>query len=293
MDRRPIASLILLLHGSAAVAGQDSGTPKATIPLCPGLTIVTAVNQSDGDYESIKTIESMTDADVRIKYSSERMVEDIFSSEPPKLQRLLLYRTVRREDLASAKLYLQQFSTELPEMIPETTAIGTSTAVLRAIKTRGEAEMGIFIVFSQNKPSLDRSVHPNVYDNQMIAKVVKASPNPVSVPVLVNDVRVELPAVHAVGDFFSDKSEFFFLDEEANPLAFGSGSASTHSRTGRPLSALAGKRFGRSRNAAGDQITYRARGRRGSCSRKLGVRSPANPAAVAPIPAGSSGAARA
>jgi outer membrane protein OmpA-like peptidoglycan-associated protein len=36
--------------------------------------------------------------------------------------------------------------------------------------------------------------------------------------VLVNDVVVELPAVHAQGDFYGDKSEFFFLDDPANPL---------------------------------------------------------------------------
>jgi outer membrane protein OmpA-like peptidoglycan-associated protein len=53
----------------------------------------------------------------------------------------------------------------------------------------------------------------------MVAKVVRASAEPVKVPVLVNDVLVELPAIHARGDFFSDKSEFYFLDDEQNPLA--------------------------------------------------------------------------
>ena len=140
------------------------------------------------------------------------------SNDPPKLGRNTVYRTIRKADLASAKLYLQQFSPELPETIPETTAIGTSAAVLRALKTKGEAEIGIFIAFSQIKPPIDRNVHPNVYDNQMIAKIVRATPGLVMMPVTVNDVRVELPAIHARGDFFGDKSEFFFLDDEANPL---------------------------------------------------------------------------
>lgn len=43
------------------------------IPLCPGLTVVTAVNQTGGDYESTKTIEPVTDESVRMKYSAERM----------------------------------------------------------------------------------------------------------------------------------------------------------------------------------------------------------------------------
>ncbi len=201
-----------------SLSAQSPGRAP-TIPLCPGLKIVTAVNQADGDYESIKTIESVTDEAVRLKYSSQRMVEDLFSNDPPKLVTGSVSRTIRRVDLLSAKLYLQQFSTELPEMIPETTALGTSAAVLKALKSAGEVEMGIFIAFSQIKPSLDRNMHPNVYDNQMVTKVVRATPAPVMIPVMVNDVRVELPTIHARGDFFGDKSEFFFLDDEQNPLA--------------------------------------------------------------------------
>jgi outer membrane protein OmpA-like peptidoglycan-associated protein len=210
--------LVAIALGAVAAVAQPADSTR-TIPLCPGLTVVTAVNQPDGDYESIKTIESVTDQAVRLKYSAERTVEDIFSNDPPKLQRTNVVRTVRRSDLTSSKLYLQQFSADLPETIPETTAIGTSAAVLKALKSKGESELGIFSAFSPNKPSLDRNVHPNLFDFQMIAKITRASAMPVMIPVIVNDVRTELPAIHARGDFFSDKSEFFFLDDEANPLA--------------------------------------------------------------------------
>lgn len=215
---KAIMALCLTVCGAVVVAGQTSAGGSTTIPLCPGLTIVTAVNQPDGDYESIKTLESVTDTGVRLKYSMERLVEDLFSADPPKLVKGSVYRTVRQEDLKSAKLYQQQFYAELPETIPDTTAIGTSAAVLNALKSKGDAEMGIFIAYSQPRPSLDRSVHPNVYDNQMVTKIVRASAQPVMMPVIVNDVRVELPAIHARGDFFGDKSEFFFLDDERNPL---------------------------------------------------------------------------
>jgi len=182
------------------------------------LTIVTAVAQQDGDYESIKTIESASDTAVRLKYSVERTVSDFLSSKPPQLVKSTLFRTVRRSDLQSASLYLQQFSTELPETVPDTTAIGTSGGVLTALKTKGEARLGIFIAFTQIKPSIDRGVHPNVYDNQMVATVTRVGKTPVSLPVIVNDVPAMLPAIQAAGDFFGDKSEFFFLDDEANPL---------------------------------------------------------------------------
>jgi outer membrane protein OmpA-like peptidoglycan-associated protein len=116
-------------------------------------------------------------------------------------------------------LYHQQFSSELPEVIPGTTAIGTSTAFLKTIKAKGEAELGIFQAYTPGtRPPLDRNVHPNVFDNQMIAKVQRAAVNPVMLGVIVNDARVEVPTIHVQGDFFGDKSEFFFLDDEANPL---------------------------------------------------------------------------
>lgn len=221
---RRVASL--LFAGSVAIPARVDAQPPAgsqrafvpSIPLCPGLTIVTAISQKDGDYESIKTIESISDGTVRLTYSSERMVNDIFSNEGPKLEKLSLRRAIRLEDLRSAPVYLQQFYSELPETIPGTTAIGTSTAVLRALKTRGEAELGIFNAFN-GQPSLDRNTHPNVYDFQMMAPIRRIGTAPVMLPVLVNDARVELPAIHARGDFFGDTNEFFFHDDPANPIA--------------------------------------------------------------------------
>ena len=191
--------------------------PTVKIPLCAGLTIVTAVRQQSGDYESIKTIESVTGQEVRLKYSTERMASDSLVDEPT-FQRTVTHRTIRTEDLVNAQLYQQQFYEKLPEMIPGTTAIGTSTAVLNALKSKGEAEIGLFIAFT-GKPSLDRNTHPNVFDFQMIAKINRVEPTDVMLPVLVNNTKVNLPAIHAAGDFFGDKTEFYFLDDPANPLA--------------------------------------------------------------------------
>lgn len=210
-----------LMFTSVAALAALVAAPRAlapTIPLCPGLTVVTAVSQSDGDYESIKTVESITDSEVRLKYSVERLVDDLLSSGPPKLEKFTIHRTIRRSDLQSATLYLQQFSTDLPELVPETTAIGTSAAVLDALKTKGESKLGIFIAFSQGKNSIDREHHPNVYDNQMVATVARDPKETVPFRVLVNDAPVDLPAIQAKGDFFGDKTELLFLDDRANPL---------------------------------------------------------------------------
>ena len=196
---------------------QTQGTTISRIPLCAGLTIVTAISQMGGDYESIKTIESVTDQEVRLRYSSERMVQDLMDNEP-KLQRATVSRTVLTRDMANANLYQQQFYDQLPDPIPGTTAIGTSTAVLNELKTKGEAELGFFIAFT-GTPSLDREVHPNVFDNQMIGKFHRVEPGPVMLPVIVNNIPVQLPTIHIMGDLVGDQTEFFFFDDPANPIA--------------------------------------------------------------------------
>lgn len=51
----------------AVAAAQTS----AKVPICPGLTIVTAISEKEGDYESIKTIASVDRSAIQMKYSSE------------------------------------------------------------------------------------------------------------------------------------------------------------------------------------------------------------------------------
>jgi outer membrane protein OmpA-like peptidoglycan-associated protein len=212
-----IAMMLASFAKSPAGTARNQSTAATRIPLCVGLTIVTAISEIDGDYESIKTIESVTDQQVRLKYSSERRVQDLMDNEP-KLERKTISRTMLTKDLASSNLYEQLFDEQLPDPIPGTTAIGTSAAVLNELKTKGEVELGFFIAFSA-KPSLDREVHPNVWDNQMTGKFQRVEAGPVMLPLIVNNVRVELPTIHILGDFVGDKTEFFFLDDPANPLA--------------------------------------------------------------------------
>jgi outer membrane protein OmpA-like peptidoglycan-associated protein len=53
----------------------------------------------------------------------------------------------------------------------------------------------------------------------MVETIRRIGTTTVPVSVTVNDAKVALPAIHARGDYFGDKAEFFFLDDEANPLA--------------------------------------------------------------------------
>jgi len=207
-----------------AVLVSAPARPQTRIPLCPGLTVVTAITQPEGDYESIKMVTSFRDGAVQLAYSTEHPAS-ASPGQSPHLVKLHLSRTIREPDLAGAKLYLQQYQTNIPPEVPGTTAIGISSAVLTALRTRGEAEIGMFNLPpplpGRPKMSANPKQHPNVLDYYETYKLKRVESGPVMLPLIVNDARTELPAIHVTGrsQDYGYKGEFFFLDDPANPLA--------------------------------------------------------------------------
>lgn len=214
------AFIIVVLCSCILIAAE----PVSTIPICPGLTVVTAISQPEGDYESIKTVESMNAQTVQLKYSNEQPPER--SGGGLRIRKFNLARVIRINDLVGAKLYEQIYGMNIPTEIPGTTAIGVSSAVLSALKTKGEAELGMFSIppastGSSARVPTDSKQHPNVFDYCESYRLRRVESGPVMLPLIVNDVKTELPAIHAVGrsDYYGYKAEFFFLDHENNPLA--------------------------------------------------------------------------
>jgi outer membrane protein OmpA-like peptidoglycan-associated protein len=198
-----------------------AGPAVAKVPLCPGLTIVTSISQPEGDYESIKTIESIDAGAIRLKYSTEHIAKD---QPGHPIRKLNVSRIVRNADLRRANLYLQEFSTITPVEVPGTTAIGTSSAVLSALKSKGIAELGMFdlpnSLPSDSPYSADPKKHPSIFDHQLLFKLRRVDTEPTMVSLTVNGAKTELPAIRATGSAeYGEKGEFFFLDDETNPLA--------------------------------------------------------------------------
>lgn len=208
MIRRSIAPALAGLGGLLAAARPS---PSPTIPLCSGLTIVTAVSQPDGDYESIKTIESLTGTELGINYSSE-------SPENGLTRKIRVKRNVRLADLRDAGFYLHHFNNQAPVTIPGSTALGISAAMLHQLKTNGAAELSI-VEGTYAATTADPAKHPNIFDYRMTEKMKRVGTEPVMVPVIVNDVQTMLPAIQARANYTGDKAEFFFLDDESNPIA--------------------------------------------------------------------------
>jgi outer membrane protein OmpA-like peptidoglycan-associated protein len=224
MNRTIGAAVALAWLGAATLPGQTPVTGRATIPLCPGLTIVTAVSQPQGDYESIKRIESVTAEGVRIRYSS-YMPDPCceYSGHPldPPWVPFVVYRTVRSADLESSTTYLQQFvSKGVPETVKTTTALGISTKSFRDLRDKGRTPLTIYMPFHPKFGIKDDGT-PLFFgvDPRMAGELARVDPTPVMRPVLVNDRMTPLPALRARGRFLSDDAEFFFLYDEANPIS--------------------------------------------------------------------------
>jgi outer membrane protein OmpA-like peptidoglycan-associated protein len=199
----------------------DAANPDhRLVPLCAGLTIVTAIGEPEGDYESIKTVEAVDGAAIRLKYSTEKVARSLTGHS---LQKFNAQRIIRRADLDGAAKYLQEFS-KVPLEVPGTTAIGTSTAVLSALKGTGAADLTMFDVPaslpSDPTYSADPHKHPSVFDYQLLFKLKRVESTSVMIPLTVNGAKTEFPAIHATGTAeYGEKGEFFFLDDENNPLS--------------------------------------------------------------------------
>ncbi|UJS24551.1 OmpA family protein [Thiothrix winogradskyi] len=216
MNTHPIALPLLLIVSNASVAAT---TP--TVPLCPGLHIVTAINQSSGDYESIKRITALDEASITLHYSSEHEVDDPFSDKPPELVATNVTRRILHADQQKAPYYLAIFSPILPETVPNSVAISLTHDNYTRLKTTGKADVSIvttlnYSATSENVLDPDSPYRwwfaPSVYALELSDKT------PVPFPVLLNGKPAELPALHINGLFGEEKAEFFVLDDPDNPL---------------------------------------------------------------------------
>lgn len=214
------AAVVIALVAPARLLGDAAAAAPPHIPICAGMTLVTAITDATGDYESIKKIESVTDTEMLISYSAQKMdYGDMFSSEPPRVREYTSKRVVRFEDVQTSRAYLQEFNPIIPEAVPGMTALGTSSQVLAELKEQGEAEFGISFWVFIDPPSLDPEDPQGIYRKQLRTRSQVVPPTPEVLTVLVNGVPTELPAIHTRGDFYSWISEFWFLDQPDNPLA--------------------------------------------------------------------------
>ena len=237
----------LLVTTPVVIAAQGSGTPAApVIPLRAGLTIVKAIEMTTGDAELIIRVTGVDADGINITYSGEFLTTNDDnplgallgggakkSSASSGQLRIRGARTIRRVDAQSARHYQSQFANGQPRVFPGSTSLGTSALVLNELKARGQAEFSC-----QCASGLDGTLgnlatalgsllgESGSKEGASLGHLAKLSgtlrrvePKPVPVSVLVNNVRVGLPAIHAKGRLGEEDADFYFLDDPQNPVA--------------------------------------------------------------------------
>jgi outer membrane protein OmpA-like peptidoglycan-associated protein len=212
------------------------------VPLRPGLTVVTAIAQFGGDYESIKQIQQVSASAVRLSYRADNVpnplegLQKLSGDKAPKSSGSVTgSRTVRTEDLRSAHDYMQWFGPNQPEVMPGSTAISVSREVLAELKDKGETEFSFRIgglkgmagsllgALGQMAGGGAAGAPKETKDLADMGKgqctLKRAGSGLTSFPVLLNDRRVSLPAVHAQCTTDDGLNDFYFLDDLDNPLA--------------------------------------------------------------------------
>jgi outer membrane protein OmpA-like peptidoglycan-associated protein len=200
MTASMLASLVVY---SASVKGAQ---PAVRIPFVVGLTTVRAAVTPQGDYESMRVIDSI-DANGYHLTSAGQVPADDGSG----LMDATIERIVRAEDQRAARKIRIYFHTNDPPKFPNTVP-GFSAAMVNDLRTDGKTEATYLDV--------------HAFFGMPVANDFKGTlrrvPGPATMPMLVNGRVVPLPVLHAKGTL-SDGSqnediEFDVLDDPENPI---------------------------------------------------------------------------
>ncbi len=220
---------------------SPEGESGSQVPVRPGLTVVTAIAQYGGDYESIKRIQQVSATGVSLSYRADNVANPMEGlqkttgeQKPKSGGSVTASRTVRAQDLQTAHDYMQWFGSNQPEVMPGTTAISVSREVLAELKGKGETEFSFRIgglkgmagsllgALGQLAGGGAAGAPQGAKDLANMGKaectLKRAASGLASFPVLLNDRRTSLPAVHAQCSTDEGLNDFYFLDDLANPL---------------------------------------------------------------------------
>jgi flagellar motor protein MotB len=209
------------LRVAPAAQGSGSNRPAASrVPLVAGLISVSAVHEPDkGDYESILKIDDVS-ADL-VAYTLSANVED---------RRVSVGRSVKREDMAHAHGWRPRYNEGDPKIYPGMTGATLSADVLNDLKTRGQTSLTASLgdddpiegmlkgLLGGDAGRLGKALGSKGHSAKTEGILKRIEPQPVPVSMIVNDSRVDLPAVHARGTLGEQPFDVYVLDDAAMPI---------------------------------------------------------------------------
>jgi hypothetical protein len=213
------AGVALLAPSSVASQARPSPSPAPIVPLVVGLVSVDAVHQpGEGDYETILEVHAVSGQSFGFTVSG--TVDD---------RHMTIKRTVSAEDLAHAHGWNPRYNEDDPEEFPGTTGGALSTAVLDDLKTKGRTT--VMMSNASNPLSALLGGLLGGDEEKSEGTLTRVEPQPVPVSMLVNDRRVDLPAVHGRGKLGGDAFEMYILDNPTLPLILRWSLGDSHKRT--------------------------------------------------------------
>jgi len=233
-----VATVLGAGYGRALAQSGSNPASVATsvrVPLRAGVTVVTAIHDENGDFESIKRIDTITASAAHLEYSAE------IPDGPGQTHEMQRSRQLPLADLHSARVYHYRFGDLDPDLIPGTTAIQISNAVYTDLRRTGQAAFTIEgygdTGDSLNVPGLLAAVGQLLGGgNSKTGSATKAGSSrearsagtlrvvagATPMPMLVNDRRVTLPVIHAQGKLGTGAdahdADIYVLDDADNPL---------------------------------------------------------------------------
>lgn len=186
------AATAIIAGGIATKTWPAQARPAAsrTIQLQAGLTLVEAGAGKTADYEALYHIDAVNSDGI-----------DISLSAGPR--QFTVHRFVRRVDLEYAHRCLCSWTSGQPRVFAGSTAIGTSASVIQDLRTRGST---LFVDMWQ-QPDL---IPPyRLRTKQVAGTLLRVLGESATTQMIVNDRLVELPVMHAAGNFGDVKASFF------------------------------------------------------------------------------------
>jgi outer membrane protein OmpA-like peptidoglycan-associated protein len=210
-----LGTVCLQSPSSAQAQGPQPSSPR--VPVVAGLITANAVHEPDkGDYESVLRVGGVTEDGV--VYTVSGNIED---------RRISVRRKTRKQDWAHAHEWRPRYNEGDPEVYAGTTGATLSADVLNDLKTRGQTALKASVADDPLGGMLNALLGGGATAAGTLSRVER---QPVPVSMLVNDVRVDLPAVHGRGRLGDEAFEVFILDDPAIPMVLRWSLGDTSSR---------------------------------------------------------------
>lgn len=200
---------------SASFPAQD----KARVPFKPGTVLTTAWGVKYGDVEGRNSIDSIDDSTVTTTSSAPEYKDD----NGTMARATTIANKNCNSDYETAGSYMTVNSTNQPQLIHDLTRFRLSDKTFQEIKSNGQTNFTYVDIWHYGT---------SVQLTREGGTLTRVEPEDVKYPMIMNDQRVELPAIHLKGDITSvgkdprpanqrptkSAGELFVLDDPGDPL---------------------------------------------------------------------------